>query len=163
MSMMVNNSNRLHFFRSLLRLPTYFSSFSRSGCLLFLCFCLMILPHKSIMFWCFMLRFHYCSEPYDFVGRRGRKEPAALTAVSGKQLFVENRPYLVSGYRQNGSLSNPPSCNELVLKSFSSRLQKMKAPQSDTPMSFDSKAEKYQYMRKTFKKRLAFGEHLCTS
>ncbi|KAJ8635768.1 hypothetical protein MRB53_010035 [Persea americana] len=97
-------------------------------------------------------------EPYDFVGRRGRKEPAALTAVSGKQLFVENRPYLVSGYRQNGSLSNPPSCNELVLKSFSSRLQKMKAPQSDTPMSFDSKAEKYQYMRKTFKKRLAFGK-----
>lgn len=98
------------------------------------------------------------SEPYDFIGRRGRKEPAALAAASIKRLFVENRAYLVSGYRQNGSLGNTPSSNELVLTSFSSNLQKLKTPQLETPKSFLSMAEKYQYMRKTFKKRLAFGK-----
>lgn len=161
--MMVNNIQQLHFFQSQLCLPTCFSFSNSSECRLFLWCCFMILPHKSVMFLCFMLLFHYWAEPYDFVGWRGHKEPAALASVSVKRVFVENSPYLVSGYRQNGSLSNASSCNELVLKSFSSNLQKMKARQSNTPISFDSMAEKYQYMRKTFKKRLAFGEHLFAS
>ncbi|XP_058102565.1 histone-lysine N-methyltransferase TRX1-like isoform X2 [Magnolia sinica] len=98
------------------------------------------------------------TEPYDFFGRRGRKEPEALAAASVKRLFVENRPYLVSGYRQNGSLGNVPSCNELVLSSIPSSIQKLKMPRSDTPKSILCMAEKYTYMRETFRKRLAFGK-----
>ncbi|XAR58191.1 Histone-lysine N-methyltransferase [Bertholletia excelsa] len=37
------------------------------------------------------------SEPYNYFGRRGRKEPEALAAASSKRLFVENRPFLVGG------------------------------------------------------------------
>ncbi|KAF2322266.1 hypothetical protein GH714_009861 [Hevea brasiliensis] len=37
------------------------------------------------------------TEPYNYFGRRGRKEPEALAAASLKRLFVENQPYLVGG------------------------------------------------------------------
>ncbi|KAL5998553.1 hypothetical protein ACLOJK_009496 [Asimina triloba] len=100
-----------------------------------------------------------CSKPYDFVGRRGRKEPQALAAASVKRLFVENRPYLVSGYCQNGSLGNLPFPNEPVLSSLPSSTQNVKTPQPDTTRSILSMAEKYTYMRETFRKRLAFGEY----
>ncbi|KAG5016851.1 hypothetical protein JHK82_022496 [Glycine max] len=42
------------------------------------------------------------SEPYDYFGRRGRKEPEALAAASLKRLFVENQPYLVGKSRIHG-------------------------------------------------------------
>ncbi|KAF6145841.1 hypothetical protein GIB67_028836 [Kingdonia uniflora] len=89
------------------------------------------------------------SEPYNFLGRRGRKEPEALAAASLKRLFVENRPYLVSGYCQNGNLDSASSNNEL---------EKLKTSELETPESMNSMAEKYKYMRVTFRKRLAFGK-----
>ncbi|KAF8402254.1 hypothetical protein HHK36_013206 [Tetracentron sinense] len=98
------------------------------------------------------------SEPYDFLGRRGRKEPEALAAASLKRLFVENRPYLVSGYCQNGSLGNAPSTSELLASRSSSSLQKLKTSQVETPKIILSMAEKYKYMRETVRKRLAFGK-----
>ncbi|OVA05105.1 PWWP domain [Macleaya cordata] len=98
------------------------------------------------------------SEPYDFLGRRGRKEPEALAAASVKRLFVENRPYLVSGYCQNGSVGNSFSSDELVPSRFSSNLQKLRISQLEIPNGVLSMAEKYTYMMKTFRKRLAFGK-----
>ncbi|XP_068664824.1 histone-lysine N-methyltransferase ATX2-like [Aristolochia californica] len=98
------------------------------------------------------------TEPYNFLGRRGRKEPEALAAASVKRLFIEDRPYLVSGYLQNKSLRILPSSNELVLTSFSSSKQKMRSSHPDTVENILSMADKYKHMKETFRKRLAFGK-----
>ncbi|XP_027353550.1 histone-lysine N-methyltransferase ATX2-like [Abrus precatorius] len=96
------------------------------------------------------------SEPYDYFGRRGRKEPEALAAASLKRLFVENQPYLVGGYCQHGSLNNPePSGRGVCSKFFCRRL---KTSLTDNSNSILSTAEKYKYMRETFRKQLAFGK-----
>ncbi|XP_043715502.1 histone-lysine N-methyltransferase ATX2-like [Telopea speciosissima] len=98
------------------------------------------------------------TEPYDFCTRRGRKAPEALAAASLKRLYVENRPYLVTGYCQNGSFGNVPSSNQLTAPRFSSILQNSRTFQLENPKNILSVAEKYQYMRETFKKRLTFGK-----
>ncbi|KAJ9537076.1 hypothetical protein OSB04_029809 [Centaurea solstitialis] len=87
-------------------------------------------------------------EPYDYFGRRGRKEPEALAAASLKRAYVENRPYLVGGFCQHESLSKMPSSGNGTLKN--SLL--------DGHTSIFSMSEKYIYMRTTFRKRLAFGK-----
>ncbi|GKD80681.1 hypothetical protein Tco_1347520 [Tanacetum coccineum] len=46
------------------------------------------------------------TEPYDYFGRRGRKDPEALTAASLKQVYVENRPYLVGSFCQHHTVAN---------------------------------------------------------
>ncbi|KAF3457075.1 hypothetical protein FNV43_RR01732 [Rhamnella rubrinervis] len=98
------------------------------------------------------------SEPYNYFGRRGRKEPEALAAASLKRLFVENQPYLVSGYSQHGFYGKSlPSNGDLGSRLVSS-LQGLKTAQLDAPNNILSMAEKYKYMRKTFRKRLAFGK-----
>ncbi|KAI5422212.1 hypothetical protein KIW84_045609 [Lathyrus oleraceus] len=76
------------------------------------------------------------SEPYDYSGRRGRKEPEVLAASSLKRLFVENQPYLVGGYCQHGLL------NDVV----------------DSADNILSVPEKYKYMKETCWKQLAFGK-----
>uniref|UniRef100_A0A175YHQ5 Histone-lysine N-methyltransferase n=1 Tax=Daucus carota subsp. sativus TaxID=79200 RepID=A0A175YHQ5_DAUCS len=80
------------------------------------------------------------TEPYNYLGRRGRKEPEACGTVSLKRLYVENRPYLVGGFSQHKSLT------------------KVVSSQCVTSKSIFSMAEKYSYMKKTFRKRLAFGK-----
>ncbi|XP_015887157.3 histone-lysine N-methyltransferase ATX2 [Ziziphus jujuba] len=98
------------------------------------------------------------SEPYNYFGRRGRKEPEALAAASLKRLFVENQPYLVSGYSQHEfSGKSLPSNGDVSSKLFSN-LQGLKTAQLDAPNNILSMAEKYEYMRNTFRKRLAFGK-----
>ncbi|ERN13661.1 histone-lysine N-methyltransferase TRX1 [Amborella trichopoda] len=98
------------------------------------------------------------SEPFDLIRRRGRKEPEALAAASVKRLYVENRPYLISGYRQNGSIGYVPSHNEQLPGSCSQSFQQLKKPQLGSPKSFISMSDKYEYMRATFRRRLAFGK-----
>lgn len=99
-----------------------------------------------------------CVEPYNYFGRRGRKEPEALAAASLKRLFVENQPYLVSGYSQHEfSGKSLPSNGDVSSKLFSN-LQGLKTAQLDAPNNILSMAEKYEYMRNTFRKRLAFGK-----
>ncbi|KAJ4841207.1 hypothetical protein Tsubulata_043984 [Turnera subulata] len=97
-------------------------------------------------------------EPYNYFGRRGRKEPEALAAASLKRLFVENRPYLVGGYSQHESSGSRVPSRGVVGSRFSSSLQKLKASQLDAPNNIISMAEKYNFMRQTFRKRLAFGK-----
>ncbi|KAI8537708.1 hypothetical protein RHMOL_Rhmol09G0045700 [Rhododendron molle] len=99
------------------------------------------------------------SEPYNYFGRRGRKEPEALAAASLKRLFVENRPYLVGGCCQHEVLGyTVSSTTGLAGSKFSFSLQKLKSSQLDAPKTIHSMAEKYKYMRETFRKRLAFGK-----
>ncbi|KDP42889.1 hypothetical protein JCGZ_23831 [Jatropha curcas] len=98
------------------------------------------------------------SEPYNYFGRRGRKEPEALAAASLKRLFVENQPYLVGGYNQHQSSGSTLPSNGVVGSRFSSSLQRIKDSQLDAPNNILSMAEKYKYMRETFRKRLAFGK-----
>lgn len=80
-------------------------------------------------------------EPYNYLGRRGRKEPQACGTISLKRLYVEDRPYLVRGFSQHESLT------------------KVVSSQCDTSRTLFSMAEKYSYMKKTFRKRLAFGKN----
>ncbi|KAL0740703.1 hypothetical protein Bca4012_082216 [Brassica carinata] len=85
------------------------------------------------------------TEPYSFLGRRGRKEPEALAAASSKRLFVENQPYLIGGFSRN-----EVSAYECIHGS--------KVSQMNTPTNIVSMAEKYKYMKETYKKRLTFGK-----
>ncbi|KAJ0259951.1 PWWP domain-containing protein [Hirschfeldia incana] len=85
------------------------------------------------------------TEPYNFLGRRGRKEPEALAAASSKRLFVENQPYLIGGY----------SRKEV---STYERIRGSKVSQMNTPTNIVSMAEKYKYMKETYKKRLTYGK-----
>ncbi|KAJ6334162.1 hypothetical protein OIU78_011131 [Salix suchowensis] len=98
------------------------------------------------------------TEPYNYFGRRGRKEPEALAAASLKRLFVENQPYLVGGYSQHESSGCTIASNGIIKSVFSSSLQRLKASRLSAPNNILSMAEKYQHMRQTFRKRLAFGK-----
>ncbi|CAM8918089.1 unnamed protein product [Rhodiola kirilowii] len=97
------------------------------------------------------------TEPYSFFGRRGRKEPEALATASPKCLFVENQPHLVSGHTQHEYVRNTSKMNELVGSKFSFSLQQTTL-QLESSENILSVAEKYSYMKDTFKKRLAFGK-----
>ncbi|XWS22244.1 hypothetical protein CRYUN_Cryun29cG0017900 [Craigia yunnanensis] len=96
--------------------------------------------------------------PYSHFGRRGRKEPEALAAASLKCLFVENQPYLVGGCCQHGMSGGTLPNNRVNGAKFSYSLNKPKAPQLDAPNNILSVVPKYNYMRQTFRKRLAFGK-----
>lgn len=101
-----------------------------------------------------------CAEPYNQIGRRGRKEPEALAAASSKRLFVQNQPYLVSGHDRNLFDTNSLPCNGVVgSKLCISLLRKSLSPPLDTTTNnILSMADKYNFMRETFRKRLAFGK-----
>ncbi|XP_024961798.1 histone-lysine N-methyltransferase ATX2-like isoform X2 [Cynara cardunculus var. scolymus] len=97
-------------------------------------------------------------EPYDYFGRRGRKEPEALAAASLKRAYVENRPYLVGGFCQHESLSKMPSFDNVGDSKLSFGFGKLKNLPLNGHTSIFSMSEKYIYMRRTFRKRLAFGK-----
>ncbi|XP_074264191.1 histone-lysine N-methyltransferase ATX2-like [Silene latifolia] len=90
-------------------------------------------------------------EPYDYSGRRGRKEPEILAAASVKRLYLENKPYLVGGFSQHESLT------DIIGSKFCVEIQNRISNQGGS-QSILSMADKYEYMRKTFRKRLAFGK-----
>ncbi|GKV37734.1 hypothetical protein SLEP1_g45729 [Rubroshorea leprosula] len=98
------------------------------------------------------------TEPYNHLGRRGRKEPEALAAASLKRLFVENQPYLVGGYCQRGVPASMVPYSRVTGLKISSGLHRLKAFQPYSVDNILSAADKYKYMRETFRKRLAFGK-----
>ncbi|KAL3506598.1 hypothetical protein ACH5RR_031980 [Cinchona calisaya] len=98
------------------------------------------------------------TEPYNYFGRRGRKEPEALAAASLKRLYVENRPHLVGGFCQHESFGTSDSSSLVAGSRFSVDLLNLKTSQLDASRSILSMAEKYRYMRETFRKRLKFGK-----
>ncbi|KAI4334802.1 hypothetical protein L6164_013511 [Bauhinia variegata] len=98
------------------------------------------------------------SEPYNYFGRRGRKEPEALAAASLKRLFVENQPYLVGGYCQHGLLNNLEPSGRGVCPKFFCSQNRLRGSLADASNSVLSTAEKYKYMKETFRKCLAFGK-----
>ncbi|CAA6659821.1 unnamed protein product [Spirodela intermedia] len=72
--------------------------------------------------------------PHNPSGCARSERPQVLAAASVKRSFVENRPYLVSG------------CCKMVKAAFT----------FTSNSTYTSIAEKYVYMRATFRKRLAF-------
>lgn len=98
------------------------------------------------------------TEPYDVLRRRGQKKPEAVAAASLKRLYVENRPYLVTGYCQNGTLQNSSFSNEMIISRFSANFGKSSLSQLDTSKSVLSMAQKYKCMKETVRVRLAFGK-----
>ncbi|XP_071704627.1 histone H3-lysine(4) N-trimethyltransferase ATX1-like [Rutidosis leptorrhynchoides] len=90
-------------------------------------------------------------EPYDYFGRRGRKEPEALAAASSKRSYVENIPYLVGGFCQHEDTTVADS-------GLSFGCRKLKNLMFDDQTSIVSMSEKYIYMRTTLRRRLAFGK-----
>ncbi|KAF8651034.1 hypothetical protein HU200_063638 [Digitaria exilis] len=89
-------------------------------------------------------------EPYNF-HRRGPKQPQVMATASLKRLYVENRPYIVSGYCQNRVGNN--TCSEsLQLVGLSD------STQQEAFVNVSSMVEKYTSMKATFKKRLTFGK-----
>ncbi|KAK1258351.1 Histone-lysine N-methyltransferase ATX1 [Acorus gramineus] len=98
------------------------------------------------------------SEPYNFFGRRGLREPQVLVAASIKRLFVENRPCVVSGYCQNGFLDKGPPFVDRGNANLPCIFPKLKAPRNEIHDSIVSMADKYKVMRQTFRKRLVFGK-----
>ncbi|XP_019707927.1 histone-lysine N-methyltransferase TRX1 [Elaeis guineensis] len=95
------------------------------------------------------------SEPYNFSWRRGQKQPQVLAAASVKRLFIENKPYLVSGYRQNGLGCGPTSDESFQTTCL---FDAPKLGTSHREGNISSMAEKYKNMKGTFRKRLAFGK-----
>lgn len=98
------------------------------------------------------------SEPFNFLGRRGRKEPEALAASSLKRLFVEDKPYLVHGFCRHGTSVHISSPGSFSVDNVSSSFRKSMTSSLDVPNSIHSMMEKFRYMRTTCRKRLAFGK-----
>ncbi|KAK6930634.1 SET domain, partial [Dillenia turbinata] len=98
------------------------------------------------------------TEPYNHLGRRGRKEPEALAAASSKRLFVENCPYLVGGHSQHETIAKQSFSGENTGSKLSSTLQKLKSVPLEAPAGVLSMTQKYAEMRNTFRKRLTFGK-----
>ncbi|CAL5191354.1 unnamed protein product [Lathyrus oleraceus] len=98
------------------------------------------------------------SEPYDYSGRRGRKEPEVLAASSLKRLFVENQPYLVGGYCQHGLLNDLEPSGRGVCSKFFCSEQRLRTSVVDSADNILSVPEKYKYMKETCRKQLAFGK-----
>ena len=90
-------------------------------------------------------------EPYNFHRRRGQKQPQVMATASMKRLYVENRPYIVSGYCQNraGNHTCSESLQPVVLSDV---------VQQEAFGNVYSMVEKYTSMKATFRKRLTFGE-----
>lgn len=95
-------------------------------------------------------------EPYNVLGRRGQREPQVLGAASAKRLYVENMPYLVSGYRQNGVVRDSLYNGSVQAIRISGSEDLM--TQNGSSGSICSMSEKYNIMKATFRKRLAFGK-----
>lgn len=121
---------------------------------LFVLFSVCKLCNKAFHDSWFLVR--YWIEPYNYFGRRGRKEPEVLTAASLKRLYVENRPYLVGGHSQHDQSSNTLSSSCAGSK-HTFDLQKLRCSQL-TSRSIVSMVEKYNYMKETLGQRLAFGK-----
>ncbi|EMS62500.1 Histone-lysine N-methyltransferase ATX2 [Triticum urartu] len=91
------------------------------------------------------------TEPYNFHRRRGQQQPQVTATASVKRLYVENMPYIVSGYCQN-KVGCDTSCEPIQSVAL------LDAASQEASVNVSSMAEKYKSMKATFRKRLAFGK-----
>ncbi|KAL6526707.1 hypothetical protein OROGR_015797 [Orobanche gracilis] len=96
-------------------------------------------------------------EPWIFAKRRGRYDPG-VPASSSKRMYVENQPYLIGGCSPRIPLWNKMSSDEFGGSKYSVHLQKLQISQLEPSGKILSLADKYNCMRDTFRKRLAFGK-----
>ncbi|CAM0950725.1 unnamed protein product [Alopecurus aequalis] len=91
------------------------------------------------------------TEPYNFHRRRGQQQPQATATASVKRLYVENMPYIVSGYRQN-KVGCDTSCEPIQA------VGALDAASQEATVNVSSMVGKYKSMKATFRRRLAFGK-----
>lgn len=91
-----------------------------------------------------------------FPKNRGGNEPEAPGAPF-KRLYLENVPHLPGGSRPHMPLWNKISSNELGVSKYP-ELQGLRLSQLQPSGEILSVADKYNFMRDTFRKRLAFGK-----
>ncbi|KAJ7534582.1 hypothetical protein O6H91_13G100900 [Diphasiastrum complanatum] len=104
------------------------------------------------------------SDPYNAKSRRGRKEPEAQAAARSKQLFVESRPYVISGFQRSVprmeiesttcSLSLYPLLNNLLNEPN----DYTQSRDDDSTGSVRSMSERFHQMKSTVHERLTFGK-----
>ncbi|GER40803.1 histone-lysine N-methyltransferase ATX1 [Striga asiatica] len=97
------------------------------------------------------------TEPLIFSKRRGRYDPEVPSA-SFKRLYVENQLYLIGGCSPRMPLWNATSSDKFGGSKYSTHLQKLQILQLEPSGKILSLADKYNYMRDTFRKRLAIGK-----
>lgn len=91
-----------------------------------------------------------------FTKNRGSNEPEAPGAQL-KLLYLENVPHFPGGSRPHMPLWNKTSSNELSVSKYA-ELQDLRLSQLQPSGEILSVAHKYNFMRDTFRKRLAFGK-----
>jgi hypothetical protein len=90
-------------------------------------------------------------EPYNFHRIRGQQQPQVTATASVKRLYVENMPYIVSGYCQN-KIGCDTSCEPIQA------VGSLDAASQEAVVNVSSMVGKYKSMKATFRRRLAFGE-----
>lgn len=91
------------------------------------------------------------TEPYNFHRIRGQQQPQVTATASVKRLYVENMPYIVSGYCQN-KIGCDTSCEPIQA------VGSLDAASQEAVVNVSSMVGKYKSMKATFRRRLAFGK-----
>ncbi|XP_052167696.1 histone-lysine N-methyltransferase TRX1 [Oryza glaberrima] len=91
------------------------------------------------------------TEPYNIHGRRGQKQPQVMATASVKRLYVENMPYIVSGFCQN-RVGHDAISEPIQSVGF------LDVAHQEAVGNVSSMIEKYKSMKATFRRRLAFGK-----
>ncbi|EPS74191.1 hypothetical protein M569_00564, partial [Genlisea aurea] len=94
------------------------------------------------------------AEPYTFLGKRQRTE-SEVTDAPIKRMYVENVPYLLGGCSPHMPLWNKSSDVPYGSVDLQKLLNNSRFEPSGEILSV---ADKYNFMRQTYRKRLAFGK-----
>ncbi|XP_047983094.1 histone-lysine N-methyltransferase ATX2-like isoform X1 [Salvia hispanica] len=95
------------------------------------------------------------TEIYDY---RKKREKNGQDGPSSKRLYVENVPHIPGGFSHHMPLWNKTSSNEPGSSKHSVDLLELRSLQLKSSREFLSVADKYNHMRETYRRRLAYGK-----
>ncbi|XP_057779288.1 histone-lysine N-methyltransferase ATX2-like [Salvia miltiorrhiza] len=95
------------------------------------------------------------TEIYDYTKKRANN---GQDGPSSKRLYVENVPHIPGGFSRHMSLWNKMCSNEPGTSKHSVDLLKLRSLQLQPSGEILSVADKYNYMRQTYRRRLAYGK-----
>ncbi|KAL1561344.1 histone-lysine N-methyltransferase ATX2-like [Salvia divinorum] len=95
------------------------------------------------------------TEIYDYRKKRAKN---GQDGPSSKRLYVENVPHIPGGFSHHMPLWNGTASNEPGSSKHSVDLLELRALQLKPSREILSVADKYNYMRETYRRRLAYGK-----
>ncbi|XP_042066795.1 histone-lysine N-methyltransferase ATX2-like isoform X1 [Salvia splendens] len=95
------------------------------------------------------------TEIYDYRKKRAKN---GQDGPSSKRLYVENVPHIPGGFSHHMPLWNKTSSNEPGSSKHSVDLLELRSLQLKSSREFLSVADKYNHMRETYRRRLAYGK-----